>query len=82
MYKIIDEVGQVYTQYTYTKEADFERMIVANAKPKEIYIGMHCDPNHAQRLKEIGDSWGIPVYRMAFDECNEKYELVASRVMT
>ena len=31
MYKIIDEVGQVYTQYTYTKEADFERMIVANA---------------------------------------------------
>lgn len=31
MYKIIDEVGQVYTQHTYTKEADFERMIVANA---------------------------------------------------
>ena len=31
MYKIIDEIGHVYTQYTYTKEADFERMIVANA---------------------------------------------------
>lgn len=31
MYKIIDEVGQVYTQHTYTKEADFERMIIANA---------------------------------------------------
>ena len=38
--------------------------------------------NHAQKLKEIGDSWGIPVYRMAFDECNEKYELIASRVIT
>ena len=31
MYKIIDEIGYVYTQYTYSKEADFERMIVANA---------------------------------------------------
>lgn len=31
MYKIIDEAGNVYTQYTYAKEADFERMIVTNA---------------------------------------------------
>ena len=31
MYKIIDETGNVYTQHTYTKELDFERMIVANA---------------------------------------------------
>ena len=31
MYKIIDEFGNLYTQHTYTKEADFERMIVANA---------------------------------------------------
>ena len=31
MYKIIDEIGYVYTKYTYPKEADFERMIVANA---------------------------------------------------
>lgn len=31
MYKILDEAGNVYTQYTYAKEADFERMIVANA---------------------------------------------------
>lgn len=53
-----------------------------DAKPKEIYIGMHCNHNHAMRLKEIGDSWDIPVYRMTFDECNEKYELVANSVIT
>ena len=27
MYKIIDELGTVYTQYVYSKEADFEKMI-------------------------------------------------------
>lgn len=31
MYKIIDETGNIYTQHTYTKELDFERMIVANS---------------------------------------------------
>lgn len=31
MYRIIDQTGVVYTQHTYTKEADFERMIVTNA---------------------------------------------------
>ena len=42
MYKIINEAGQVYTQHTYTKEADFERMIVDHAKaifgPDGIYF--------------------------------------------
>ena len=32
MYKIIDENNEVYSQYTYKKEADFERMIVENAE--------------------------------------------------
>ena len=31
MYKIIDEAGNIFSQHTYTKELDFERMIVANA---------------------------------------------------
>ena len=31
MYKIIDEKGTVYTQYVYSKEADFEKMIVENS---------------------------------------------------
>ena len=32
MYKIIDENNKVYSQYVYTKEAEFERMVVANAE--------------------------------------------------
>lgn len=31
MYRISDEAGNIYTQYTYLKEADFEKMIVANS---------------------------------------------------
>ena len=31
MYKIVDELGAAYTQYKYVKEADFEKMIAANA---------------------------------------------------
>ena len=31
MYKIIDDSGKIYTQYTYTKEDEFEKMIVAHA---------------------------------------------------
>lgn len=31
MYKIINELGTVYTQYQYTKEADFEKMIIENS---------------------------------------------------
>lgn len=31
MYKILDEIGNIYVQHTYAKEADFERMIVSNA---------------------------------------------------
>ncbi len=32
MYKIIDETGSVYKQYAYDKEADFEKMVVANSE--------------------------------------------------
>lgn len=30
MYKIIDEAGNCYSQYTYTLESEFEKMVVAN----------------------------------------------------
>lgn len=32
MYKVIEENGNVYNEYTYSKEAEFEEMIVANAE--------------------------------------------------
>lgn len=72
-----------HTSWSYEKEfrcttgAIAPGMPFIDAKPKEIYIGMHCNPNHVMRLKEIGDSWGIPVYKMAFAECGEQYELLA-----
>ena len=47
------------------------------AKPKEIFIGMKCNPSHTKQLLEIADSWNIPVYKMEFDECRESYALVA-----
>lgn len=50
-----------------------------DAKPKEIYIGMDCNSNHARRLIEIADSWQIPVYKMGFDECRETYKLIANK---
>ena len=31
LYKIVDEVGMTYALYTYSKESEFESMIVSNA---------------------------------------------------
>lgn len=43
MYKIIDELGSVYTQYTYSKEADFEKMIVDNSDKIFGLAGIYFD---------------------------------------
>lgn len=53
-----------------------EGMPYINAKPKKIYIGMNCSAHCAQRLLEIGNSFGIPVYKMEFDEFSEAFNLV------
>lgn len=45
------------------------------AKAKEIYVGLHCKEEHIKRLREIGEVLEIPVYKMAFDECSEGYQL-------
>lgn len=43
MYKILDETGTVYTQYIYTKECDFEKMIVENADAILESAGIYFD---------------------------------------
>lgn len=43
MYKIIDELGPVYTQYIYSKEADFEKMIVDNSDKIFGLAGIYFD---------------------------------------
>ena len=30
MYKIVDELGNSFSQYTYSMESEFEKMVVAN----------------------------------------------------
>lgn len=46
-----------------------------DAKPKEIFIGINCKKENAVRLHVIGDTLGIPVHQMAFDEVTEGYQL-------
>ena len=62
-------------EFRCTAASNTPGMPFIDAKPKAIYIGLNCDPFHAQRLKEIADSWQIPVYQMRFEECSEAYEL-------
>lgn len=75
-----------HTSWSYEKEfrcttaSNAAGMPFIDAKPKEIFIGMHCNPNHAMRLKEIGTSWKIPVYKMTFDECSEAYRLLINKL--
>lgn len=50
-------------------------MPYVNASPKAIYIGMKCSPCHVERLRSIGQTLQIPVHKMAFDDCSEKFDL-------
>lgn len=75
-----------HTSWSYEREfrcttgATSQGMPFIDARPKAMYIGMHCNPHHSKRLKEIGDSWNVPVYKMVFNECSESYSLVAEKM--
>lgn len=43
MYRVIDEKGVVYNQYTYVKESEFERVVVENAKSIFGEAGIYFD---------------------------------------
>lgn len=70
---------------SWSYEKEFRCTIAANAagmpyidaRPKEIYIGMQCNPVHEKQLKDIATALKIPIYKMAFDECCETYRLDA-----
>ncbi len=51
------------------------------ANPKEIYIGMKCPDKDTNQLINIGNQLNVPVYKMAFEECNPKYILSANRLV-
>lgn len=46
-----------------------------SASPKAIYVGLNCDADNIERLKQIGDYLDVPVYKMHFDENDGKFEL-------
>lgn len=62
-------------EYRCTEGATAPGMPFVDAKPKEIFVGLHCEEKHIKRLREIGEVLEIPVYKMAFDECSEGYQL-------
>ena len=76
-----------HSSWNYEKE--FRCTIASNAEgvpfieanPKEIYIGMSCLNDNAKRLVAIGKQLKVPVYKMAFEECNPKYILSANRLV-
>jgi hypothetical protein len=76
-----------HVSWSYEKE--FRYFVPSNVKgipyvkaiPKAIYIGMKCDESHKKALGDIADYWDIPLYQMGMDECSEKFELVATRVV-
>lgn len=52
-----------------------------NAVPKEIYIGKNCSESNKTQLVRIGRALNIPVYQMESEECSEKCELKAKRIL-
>lgn len=74
-------------QWSY--ENEFRCSTASNAKgmpyidaiPKEIYIGKSCSENNKKELSRIGLKLNIPVYQMAAEDCSEKCELKAERIL-
>lgn len=74
-------------QWSY--ENEFRCSTASNAKgmpyidaiPKEIYIGKNCSESNKTQLVRIGRTLNIPVYQMESEECSEKCELKAKRIL-
>lgn len=62
-------------EYRCTEGATAPGIPFVDAKAKEIFVGLHCKEEHVKRLREIGGVLGIPVYKMAFNECSAGYQL-------
>lgn len=75
-----------HTSWSYEKEfrcttaANAAGMPFIEARPKEIYVGMQCNPTHEERLKSIASTLKIPIYKMVFDEYCETYKLDAKLI--
>lgn len=63
-------------EFRCTSASNAAGMPFIEAQPKEIYVGMQCNPSHERRLKDIVSTLEIPIYKMAFNECCETYKLL------
>ena len=43
---------------------------------------MKCEEKHKKALADIVDYCEIPLYQTGMDECSEKFELVATRIVS
>ena len=75
LYNLKHESWSYENEFRCTTATNAESMPYIKAIPKEIYIGMNCSDKNAHQLVEIGKTLNVPVYKMFFDEYNEKYEL-------
>lgn len=64
-------------EFRCTTGATAKGMPYISATPKEIYIGMNCLPKYEKKLINIANTLKIPIYKMYFDEFNEKFDLKA-----
>ena len=69
---------QYEKEFRCTMSAIAKGMPYVVAKPKAIYIGMNCRPDHVARLKQIANTLHIPAYKMVFDECAAMFDLAIS----
>lgn len=67
-------------EFRCTMGATAKGMPYVEAKPKEIYVGMNCSPDHTSRLVEIAKAQQIPIFKMVFDECSSTYDLIARKI--
>ena len=63
-------------EYRCTEASQAAGIPFIEAKAKEIYVGISCGEENRNRLHLIGDSLGIPVHQMEFEEVSEKFQLL------
>ena len=76
LYNLKLETWSYEKEFRCTTAATAKGMPFMDAKPMEIYIGMHCSDEYTNRLIQIGKSLHIPVYKMTLDHFSPDYKLM------
>ena len=82
LYNVKHESWRYENEFRYLAPVNASGMPYIKANPKAIYVGMKCDERYIKALTDVADYWDIPLYQMGMDECSEKYELIASEIVS